>query len=60
MLGSVVALGTGHGLVSIVVLVIGVMLPVMKRKKAPKGVEDWPDTKPPSADKPLPTGAIGG
>jgi hypothetical protein len=26
------------------VLVIAVMLPIEKRKKAPRGAEDWPET----------------
>jgi hypothetical protein len=43
MLGAVVALSTGYVLIGIIVLVVGVMLPIVKRKKTPKGVEDWPD-----------------
>ena len=46
VLGAVAALWTGHGLIGIVLLVIGVMLPVIRRKKTPTGVEDWPGTKP--------------
>ena len=60
VLGAIVALWTGQGLIGIVVLVLGVMLPVMKRKKALTGVEDWPDTKPPAAANPPQTGAIAG
>jgi hypothetical protein len=56
MLGAVAALSTGYGLLGIVMLILGVMLPVLKRKKAPKGVEDWPDAKPTAAAK---TGADG-
>jgi hypothetical protein len=41
---AIAALATGHEFIGIVVLVIGLMLPVMKRKP-PKGVEDWPETK---------------
>jgi hypothetical protein len=58
VLGGAAAFWTGNGLLGIVVLVLGVMLPIRKRKKAPKGVEDWPDTKPPTAAKPPQTGAI--
>jgi hypothetical protein len=58
--GAVVAYWTGHGLIGVVALVVGVMLPVVKRKKAPTGVEDWPDTEPPSAATPPLTGAKGG
>jgi hypothetical protein len=46
MVGAVAALWTGHGLIGTAVLVVGVMLPVQRRKKAPKGVEDWPGPKP--------------
>jgi hypothetical protein len=46
MFGAVAVVWTGHALVGIVLVVVGVMLPVMKRKKPPTGVEDWPDTKP--------------
>lgn len=47
MLGAVAALSTGRGPIGIVALVLAVMLPVVKRNKAPKGVEDWPGAKPP-------------
>jgi hypothetical protein len=46
MVGAVAALWTGHGLIGTAVLVVGVMLPVQRRKKAPKGAEDWPGAKP--------------
>jgi hypothetical protein len=59
VLGAVVALWTGHGLTGTVALVLGVMLPVMKRKRAPKGVEDWPDTKPSAPATPPQSGAMG-
>ena len=49
MLCAVAACATGHGLVEIVLVVLAVMLPVVKRKRAPKGAEDWPDDKPPAA-----------
>ena len=47
LLGAVFALSTGHALLGIILLVIAVILPVAKRKKTPKGVEDWPQAKPP-------------
>jgi hypothetical protein len=46
VLGSVAALWMGHGLIGVVVLVAGVTLPVTKRTRPPKGIEDWPETKP--------------
>ena len=55
MLGAVAALSTGRGLIGIVALVLAVMLPVVKRKKAPRGAEDWPGSRPsPSAPPPPP------
>jgi hypothetical protein len=51
VLGAIVALSTGHGLTGIVALVFAVVLPVVKRKKAPKGTEDWPDAELPTAPK---------
>jgi hypothetical protein len=51
MFGAIAALSTGHGLIGIVVLVLAVMLPVVKKKKAPKGVEGWHDAKPSPAAK---------
>lgn len=44
--GSVVSFWFGHSLIGVVMLMIALMLPVTRRKKAPKGTEDWPDTKP--------------
>jgi hypothetical protein len=53
VVSAVAALATGRGLVGMVALVLAVMLPVVKRKKAPKGVEDWPDAGPtPSSPAP--------
>ena len=43
VLGSVTSLCLGHGLIGTLMLVIAVMLPVVKRKKTPKGTEDWPE-----------------
>jgi len=59
VLGAVVALWTGHGLTGTVALVLGVMLPVMKRKRAPKGVEHWPGTKPSAPATPPQSGSMG-
>jgi hypothetical protein len=49
VLGAIAALSTGRGIIGIVALVFAVMLPVVKRKKTPKGTEDWPDAKLPPA-----------
>ncbi len=49
VVGSAVSFGLGHGLIGMAMLVIAVMLPVTKRKRAPRGVEDWPDSKPATA-----------
>jgi hypothetical protein len=46
MLSAVAALAVGRGLVGAVLLVLAVMLPIVRKKKAPKGAEDWPDAKP--------------
>jgi len=51
MLAAVMAFSAGHELIGIIMLVVGVMLPVTKRKKTPKGTEDWPDAKPSAAAK---------
>jgi len=45
MLGTIAAFSTGRGLIGIIVLIVGVVLPVMKRKQPPKGAEDLPDAK---------------
>jgi len=42
----------GRDLIGLVILVMAVMLPIEKRKKPPKGVEDWPDAKPMPAPSP--------
>lgn len=47
---STVSFWQGHGLIGMATLVIAVMLPITKRKMAPRGVEDWPDPKPATAD----------
>lgn len=51
MFGAIVAFGFHHELIGLFALVIGVMLPVTKKKKAPKGTEDWPETNPSPAVK---------
>lgn len=35
-----------HGLIAIILLVLAIMLPVVKRKNRPKGTEGWPEAKP--------------
>jgi hypothetical protein len=58
VLGAIAALSNGRGLIGIVALVLAVMLPVVKRKKAPKGVVSWPGAKPPSCPKVPQVGAV--
>ena len=58
VLGAIAALSTGRGLIGMVALVLAVMLPVVKRNKTPKGAEDWPEAKPPSAPKVAQAGAV--
>ena len=53
-LSSIVSFGLGNGLIGMAMLVIAVMLPITRRKKAPRGVEDWPGTNPATA-APQPT-----
>ena len=58
VLGSAVSFGLGRGLMGMAMLVIAVMLPVTKRKRAPRGVEDWPAPKPPTTGaRPTESGA---
>lgn len=45
MAASVLAFFFNHPLIGVVILVVGIMLPVTRKKKAPKGTEDWPDEK---------------
>ena len=52
MIGAVMAFSLNHALVGLVVLILAVMLPVLKRKKAPKPLEGWPDAKPSGAAQP--------
>jgi hypothetical protein len=60
MLGAIGAFSIGHGLIGIVVQVLAVMLPVVRRKKAPKGAEDWPDATPPASPRVPRAGAVDG
>jgi hypothetical protein len=43
LLGAGVAFWTGHGLVGLGALFLAVLLPIVKKKKTPKGAEDWPE-----------------
>jgi hypothetical protein len=43
ILGAVVAIGLGHQIIGIVLLIVAVMLPVLKKPKPLTGAEDWPD-----------------
>lgn len=49
LLGSAVTFWLGHGLIGMVMLLVAAMLPIVKRKKTPKGTEGWPDAKPATA-----------
>jgi hypothetical protein len=46
MLGTIAAFGFHHKLIAVLVLAFGATLPITKKKKAPKGTEDWPEEKP--------------
>jgi hypothetical protein len=48
MLAAITTYSFHHQIIGFVALVIAVMLPATKKKKAPKGVEDWPEAKPPA------------
>jgi hypothetical protein len=47
MVGVLVAFCLHHELISLALLVIGAMLPATKRKRRPKGTEDWEDNRSP-------------
>ena len=49
VLCSTVSFGLGHGLIGVTMLVMAVMLPITKRKRALKDVEDWLGTNPATA-----------
>ena len=53
LVGAVLMFATGHGVIGIFMLVVGVMLPVTKTKKRPKGSEDWPNEQPSAASPTL-------
>jgi len=46
MLGGIGALATAHGLAGIILLAIGVMLPLVKRKQTPGVTKDGPNQEP--------------
>jgi hypothetical protein len=46
MLGTIAALAMGRAFIGVVVLILAVMLPVERKMKAPRGVEDWPGARP--------------
>jgi hypothetical protein len=52
LLGSIAALATSHALVGILLLLLAVMLPRVKKKKPPKGAEDWPEPSTPGPATP--------
>ncbi len=60
LVGAIAAFSTGRGLLGIVALVVAVMLPVVKRRKKPKGVEDWPGAKAPPTAPASPPDVAGG
>jgi len=55
--GAIAALSMGHGLIAIVLLLVAVALPVVKRKKRLKGTEGWPDEKSSAGATPVSTGS---
>jgi hypothetical protein len=57
---AVAAFAGGQELVGVAALVLAVLLPVVKRPKAPKGAEDWPGEKPLPGTEAPPTAAKGG
>jgi len=48
MLIVILAFSLNHQLIGIVTLLVGAILPATKRKKAPKGTEDWQEPKLPA------------
>jgi len=50
--GSAATFWCGHTLVGIVMLLAAVMLPITRRRKAPQGVEDWPEATAAAAAQP--------
>jgi hypothetical protein len=41
--GSAIMFWLGRGFIGLAMLIVAVMLPIVKRKKRPKGAEDWPE-----------------
>jgi hypothetical protein len=58
LLTAFAALSTGRELMGVVALVFAVMLPVVKRTRAPKGVENWPEGTASPAPKVIPADAV--
>ena len=58
LVGAVAAFSTGREVIGIAALVVAVMLPVVKRPKAPKGLDGWPEGTPSSASKRPQSGAV--
>jgi hypothetical protein len=54
IVGSAVTFFLGHSLISLALLVLAALLPILKRRKAAKEFEDWPEAK---ADNGGPTNA---
>jgi hypothetical protein len=44
----------GHPLIGLALVILVVMLPIQKRKRRPKGVEDWPGHSTGTAKPPEP------
>jgi hypothetical protein len=57
MIGAVVAFYFGWDVPGFFVLVLAVALPVVKRRKPPKPVDEWPEAYPPQAGKNAEPGA---
>ena len=60
LLGAIAAFATGRELMGIAALVLAVMLPVVKKKKAPKGTEGWPGLRSSSSAPAPPSDAARG
>jgi hypothetical protein len=43
LVGAIAAFSLGHGLIEVATLIASIFLPILKRKKALKGTEGWPD-----------------
>jgi hypothetical protein len=51
LVGTVIMFSTGHAVIGMIMVVVGIMLPVTRRKRIPKG-EEWPTEKSAAASKP--------